>query len=377
MKTIKFILSIAIISVISACGSQDAIEAKKAKLEKLKSQYASLASEIETLETELKNTGANTTENKKVTNVSTTKIITQRFEHYIDVQGTVDGEESAMISAKVPGVVTKVIANEGDFVKAGQVLAELDAEAIRKQVDALEINAKLAVEVYEKQKSLWEKQIGSEIQFKQSKANMETLKEQLSSLKEQVKMYKITSAVNGTVDMVNIKVGQMAAPGVPAFSIVNANKLSVKANVAEVHANKIKEGNTVYITLPDLNKTIKGSIKHGGKGINLINRTVGVIIDMPASADLLPNMVAELKIIDYTNENAVVIPINAIQYAENQKFVFVAATENGKKIARKKIVEVGSTYSDKAEIINGINKDDLLITVGYADLNDGDFISFN
>jgi len=130
MKTIKFILSIAIISVISACGSQDAIEAKKAKLEKLKSQYASLASEIETLETELKNTGANTTENKKVTNVSTTKIITQRFEHYIDVQGTVDGEESAMISAKVPGVVTKVIANEGDFVKAGQVLAELDAEAI-------------------------------------------------------------------------------------------------------------------------------------------------------------------------------------------------------------------------------------------------------
>lgn len=377
MKTIKNTILVALtLMAIVSCGDNNSPEAKQAKLEKLKAQYAQLATDIKTLEDELANAGVDLNANKKVVNVAVSELKPSTYNHYIDVQGAVDGDENATISAKVIGTVTKVNVEPGSFVKAGQILAEIDADAVKRQVDALEVNVKLATEIFEKQKSLWEQKIGSEIQFKQAKANMESLQEQLKSLKEQVQMYKITSAVNGTIDMVNIKIGQIVSPGLPLFSIINSNKLKIKANVSETHASKIKEGQNVLINFPDINKQTTGKIKYSGKGINLINRTVGIDVDFKVVDDIIPNMVAELKIVDYQNINAFVIPVNAIQYGIDNKFVFVAITENGKKIARKREVVVGSTYNDIAEITGGLQAGDKIITVGYSDLNDGDAINF-
>lgn len=377
MKTIKntIVVALALLAIVS-CGDNNSPEAKQAKLEKLKAQYAQLATDIESLEDELANAGVDLDANKKVVNVVVSELKPSTYNHFIDVQGAVDGDENTTISAKVIGTVTKVYVEPGSFVKAGQILADIDADAVKRQMDALEVNVKLATEVFEKQKSLWEQKIGSEIQFKQAKANMESLQEQLKSLKEQVQMYKITSAVNGTIDMVNIKIGQLVSPGIPLFSIVNSNKLKIKANVSEAHASKIKEGQNVFINLPDINKQTTGKIKYSGKGINLINRTVGIDVDFKVVDDIIPNMVAELKIVDYQNNNAFVVPVNAIQYGMDSKFVFVAVTENGKKIARKREIIVGSTYNDIAEVTSGLQTGDKIITVGYSDLNDGDAINF-
>ncbi len=377
MKTIKntIVVALALLAIVS-CGDNNSPEAKQAKLEKLKAQYAQLATDIKSLEDELANAGVDLDANKKVVNVVVSELKPSTYNHFIDVQGAVDGDENTTISAKVIGTVTKVYVEPGSFVKAGQILADIDADAVKRQMDALEVNVKLATEVFEKQKSLWEQKIGSEIQFKQAKANMESLQEQLKSLKEQVQMYKITSAVNGTIDMVNIKIGQLVSPGIPLFSIVNSNKLKIKANVSEAHASKIKEGQNVFINLPDINKQTTGKIKYSGKGINLINRTVGIDVDFKVVDDIIPNMVAELKIVDYQNNNAFVVPVNAIQYGMDSKFVFVAVTENGKKIARKREIIVGSTYNDIAEVTSGLQTGDKIITVGYSDLNDGDAINF-
>lgn len=377
MKNIKntIVVALTLVAIVS-CGDSNSPEAKKAKLEKLKAQYAQLATNIKSLEEELANAGVNLDANKKVVNVAVSELKPTIYKHYIDVQGAVDGDENTTISAKVIGTVTKVYVEPGSFVKAGQVLAEIDADALKRQVDALEVNVKLATEIFEKQKALWEQQIGSEIQFKQAKANMESLQEQLKSLKEQVKMYKITSAVNGTIDMVNVKIGQLVSPGLPLFSIVNSNKLKIKANVSEAHAAKIKEGQDVLIYFPDIKKQTTGKIKYSGKGINLINRTISIDVDFKVVDDIIPNMVAELKIVDYQNNNAFVIPVNAIQYGTESKFVYVAVIENGKKIARKREVVVGSTYNDIAEITGGLQAGDKIITVGYSDLNDGDAINF-
>jgi RND family efflux transporter MFP subunit len=261
-------------------------------------------------------------------------------------------------------------------VKAGQVLAELDGNAIRKQIQSMETNLSLVTELYNKQKALWEKQVGSEIQYKQAKTNKESLEQQIASMREQLAMYKITSPVNGTIDVVNLKVGQTAAPGMPYFTIVNFNKLKVKADVAESYANKIKQGNDVIITFPDIDKTINTKITYSGKGISALNRTFAVEVALPSDNSYLPNMIAVVKIIDYAKNDVIVIPVNCVQNADGENFVYLAVKEGNKTIAKKRVVNVGVTYNDKAEIIGGITKGEQLVTEGYSDLNDGELIKF-
>jgi RND family efflux transporter MFP subunit len=360
---------------MTSCGG-NTIEKKQARLEKLKNQQTELTTEIKALEEEIKLSGVKTEKREKIVNVAVTNVETSNFKHFIDVQGRVDGDENTTISAKVPGLVLNVLAKPGSVVKAGQVLAELDGNAIRKQIQSMETNLSLVTELYNKQKALWEKQVGSEIQFKQAKTNKESLEQQISSMREQLAMYKITSPVNGTIDVVNLKVGQTAAPGMPYFSIVNFNKLKVKADVAESYANKIKQGNDVIITFPDINKTINTKITYSGKGISALNRTFGVEVALPSDDSYLPNMIAVVKIIDYAKNDVIVIPVNCIQNADGENFVYVAVKEGSRTIAKKRVVNVGVTYNDKAEIIGGIAKGEQLITEGYSDLNDGELIKF-
>ncbi len=378
MKNGKIIIAIlSIISIIlTSCGGGNTIEKKQAKLEKLKTQQTELASEIKALEEEIKLSGVKTEKREKIVNVAVSNVETSNFKHFIDVQGRVDGDENTTISAKVPGLVLNVLVKPGSVVKAGQVLAELDGNAIRKQIQSMETNLSLVTELYNKQKALWEKQVGSEIQFKQAKTNKESLEQQISSMREQLAMYRITSPVNGTIDVVNLKVGQTAAPGMPYFSIVNFNKLKVKADVAESYANKVKQGNDVVITFPDINKTINTKISYSGKGISALNRTFGVEVALPSDDSYLPNMIAVVKIIDYAKNDVIVIPVNCIQNADGENHVYVAVKEGGRTIAKKRAVQVGVTYNDKAEIIGGLAKGEQLITEGYSDLNDGELIKF-
>ncbi|MES2655864.1 MAG: efflux RND transporter periplasmic adaptor subunit [Bacteroidota bacterium] len=378
MKNVKVIIAILTIITIAltSCGGADTIEAKQAKLEKLKAEQATLATNIKTLEDEIKSSGAKIEKREKIVNVAVSNVATTNFKHFIDVQGRVDGDENTTISAKVPGLVLNVLVKPGSVVKAGQVLAELDGNAVRKQMQSMETNLTLVTDLYNKQKTLWEKQVGSEMQYKQAKANKESMEQQIASVREQLAMYRITSPVNGTIDVVNLKVGQTAAPGQPYFTIVNFNKLKVKADVAESYANKIKEGNDVQITFPDIDKSINAKITYSGKGISALNRTFSVEVALPSDESYLPNMIAVVKIIDYAKSDVIVIPVNCIQNAEGENHVFVAVKEGDRTIAKKRAVKVGVTYNDKAEIIGGLAKGEQLITEGYSDLNDGELIKF-
>lgn len=378
MKNEKIIIAILsiITIVISSCGDKNSAEAKKEKLEKLKTEQAALITQIKTLEDEIKASGDSIETKIKMVNVAITEVQTSNFKHFIDVQGQVDGDENTTISAKVPGLVLNVFVKPGSLVKAGQIIAELDGNAVKKQIQSMETNLSLITELYNKQKALWEKQVGSEIQFKQAKTNKESLEQQIGAMREQLSMYKITAPSNGTIDEVNLKNGQTASPGMPYFTIVNFNKLKVKANVAEAFANKVKQGNNVQILFPDLNKNIEAKISYSGKGISALNRTFGVEVNLPNDNSYLPNMIAVVKIIDYEKTNAIVIPVNCVQNGEEGTHVFVAVKENGKNIAKKRTVIVGETYNEKAEILSGLEKGEQLITVGYSDLNDGEVIKF-
>jgi membrane fusion protein (multidrug efflux system) len=360
-KIIYFALAL----LVAACSAPD----KKAELEKLKSEKSAIDSKIAALEAELSKT--DTTKKDDRVEVVATPIEPKVFKTYIEVQGRVDADESVSLSSEMPGTVTKINVKSGDEVSKGEVLAETDARALNQQMADLQTSLDLANQVYEKQKNLWSQKIGTEIQFLQAKNTKESLEHKMATLNEQVRMSKIISPINGTVDEVNIKVGQAIAPGMSAINVINFSNLKIKADVAESYTARIKTGNEVLVLFPDMHDSIRSTVKYASRGINALNRTFNVEVGLDNKKEYHPNMVAKLKINDYqSSNNAIVVPVRFIQKGTHESFVLVA--ENGAAV--KKLIKIGHEYSGMAEVVEGLKAGDLLITQGYDLVNDGDKI---
>jgi RND family efflux transporter MFP subunit len=379
MNKIKSIfLATSIVVLLTACGGENTLESKKAELEKLKAKQTEIAAQITSLQEEISAIGdSSNAENSRAKIVAITTVTKQAFLHAVDVQGRVDGDENITYSAKVPSSVKRVNVKVGDRVSAGQILVELDADVVKSQIETLKKGLELANTVYEKRKSLWEQKVGSEIEFLQAKNQKENLEKQIASVRENLDMFFIKSEYSGTVDLVSIKVGQGIAPGFPAISIVNSAALKIKADLSESYANIVKQGNPVLVNFPDINKSLKSSVSYSSKSINALTRTFNVEVALPNDNELHPNMVAEIKIVDYESQNATVIPINTIQEIDGEKLVYIVAKNaNNEMIAKKTPITVGKTYGTSAEILSGLNVGDQLITTGFQDLNDGQVIKF-
>jgi len=366
----KFILYLSLVSIIVACNKAGG-EDKKAQLEELKKQKGELQVKIDSLEAQIKRTSKDSI--NPIT-VSLMALKAEVFNNYIDVQGKVDADENVAISSEMPGTITKSNIKVGDEVSAGQVLAETDAKAYYQQLSDLQTNADLVKQVYEKQKALWDQKIGSEVQFLQAKTNHESMQKKIAAVHEQIKMTKIISPINGTIDAVDIKIGQAVAPGLPAIRVINFSNLKVKADVAETYASKIKKGSDAIIFFPDMKDSIKTKVNFVSRAINASSRTFNVEILLDGKKEYHPNMVAHLNINDYKSEQPVIaIPVKTIQKDENNaSFVYIA---DGKK-AKKQIVKLGKEYKGMAEITEGLKAGDKLITLGYEIINDGDLIEY-
>lgn len=360
----KLILIPSMILFIVACNSKS--NDKKAQLDELRKQEADIHAKITAIETEL--SAADST--GKVTAVTVLGLKAELFKNYIDVQGRVDADENVSLSSEMPGTVTKINVNVGDEVSVGQVLAETDARAINQQISDLQTNAALVNQVYEKQKNLWDQKIGTELQFLQAKTNKESMEKKMAALQEQLRMTKIVSPINGTVDAVDVKVGQAIAPGVPAIRVINFNNLKVKSDVAESYASRIKKGNEVIVHFPDMDDSLVTKVNFVSRAINNASRTFTVEVLLDNKKEYHPNMVAHLNINDYISATPVItVPVRTIQKDEsNASFVFVV--ENN--VAKKRLVEVGKEYNGKAEILSGLKENDQLVTLGYDLINPED-----
>ncbi len=367
----KALLFISATILFVSCGNKGNIDKKQAQLEKLKKQQSELAAKIKDLEASILAEGKNT-DLTKYKNILFTEVKPQEFIHFIDIQGKIDADENITISAKMPGNVSKIYVKTGKQVKTGELLAELDNATIVAGIDELKTGMALANTLYEKQKSLWEQKIGTEVQYLQAKTQKESLDKKLASLYEQLEMTKIKSPINGIIDDVMLRIGQTTAPGAPAIRIVNMSTLKAKADIAESYASRVKEGNDVTIVLPDINKEIKAHVTYSGKVINPLTRSFTVEVALESNQDLHPNMMAIVKIADYRKENTIVVPINTVQNSEEGQFVMIAVNQGNKLIAERRKVQVGLSYNGNIEILSGLDPADKVITTGYQELNQGD-----
>jgi RND family efflux transporter MFP subunit len=375
MNRIIAIASVALILGLASCGGDND---KKARLEELKEQQAKLQEQIAELEAELKAEGKTVATKQKTVPVSVSSLEQDTFRHYLEVQGRVDFTQNVMVSAKVPGVLTSVRVEPGDRVSKGQTMATIDAQVLEQNIAEVKTRLDLANVAYERQKNLWDQEIGTEMQFLTAKNNKEALERNLAALQQQRDQYNIKAPISGVVDEVKPNAGEAVQPGVGIIRVVNLEGGKIVAEVSEAYQDKISKGDEAVVYFPDLKQEVQTTVDVVSSFINPTSRTFTVELRLKSGSDitLRPNMVAVVRIQDYKNEGVVTLPVNLVQKDEKSSYVYVAQKKGDEYVAARKEIETGMNYGGKVEVLSGLSANDRVITAGYQSVNEGQPVVF-
>jgi membrane fusion protein (multidrug efflux system) len=378
----KKYLTISLGLLLAACtgGEEKDLAAKKQQLADYKTKAKELLVRIEQLQKEIAKLDTTVKIEQKSKLITVDTLRKQEFKHYIEVQGNVDAAENINALPQQPGIVTAIYVKEGQRVTKGQLLGITETTSTMEAgLQTMQIQLDLATTAFERQKRLWDQKIGSEIQYLQAKTQKEALEKQMAVQRSQVEMTKIKAPISGTVDAVNLRVGEMAIGSqlMPGIRITNNLNLSVKAKLADSEFGKIKEGDKVELVFPDINKTVAEKVTHVEQTIDPRSRTFNVEVKLNnASNEYAANMIAKLRINDAILKNVLLVPSNIIQKSTDGLYVLIAEQNNGIKYARKKSIQTGLEYNGRTVITEGLSEGDNIITFGYSEIVDGQRIEF-
>jgi len=373
----KYLVSIAAIALLlSACSGGESAEdalpqdlaGKRALLKEKKAELRELTAVINQLETEIAELDPSLKSQGRL--VTTARVEQSDFQHFVEIQGAVEADDLVDVTPEVGGRILQLTVREGDNISRGQLIATLDLEQVERQIDEVETSLDLAKTVYERQARLWEKNIGSEMQYLEAKNNKERLEKSLETLASQLAKSKVYAPASGVVDRVVLQSGEFVSPGMPIVQILNTSRLKVVADVPENYLQSVKRGETVTIRLPALNMERQERVSLIGRTIDPSNRTFKVEVNVgnPGGA-LKPNLLATMLINDETVEDAVVIPLEMVQQeVGGKKYVFVVDEGADGPVAKKVYVTTGRSYEGDIVIEEGLLGGETLIVEGARGL---------
>jgi membrane fusion protein, multidrug efflux system len=369
-----------VIIFLAACGSggkeenQD-LAAMKATLKEKRAALSTLKAEIKALEEKIAQIDT-TVKTDKSALVTTSPLTRKTFTRYIEIQGSIQAENTTKVSSETGGRLTMFNLSEGDYVKKGQLIAKLDMEGVNKQISELQTRLSLAKDVYSRQKSLWDQKIGSEVQYLQAKNNVEALEKSIETVSFQLTKANVYAPASGMVNMTFVKGGEVVAPGMPLFDILNLGEIKVVSDVPEIYLTAIRKGQSIKIKIPALGEERTGRVTLIGTAVNPNNRTFKVEIKLDnAGTKLIPNLLTYIMLQDYTAQNAIVLTDNLIQQEVSGKsYVFIKGESPEGDIAKKVYVELGETYEGETEIKSGLIGSETIIVDGARGLVENEAI---
>jgi len=373
----------AITLLLASCGGkkeqsvQDVVASND--LAKIREKKASVEDKIQTLTEDIKLLNSKISEldtNKKVPLITVLSAKEEVFNHYLELQGNVQTKQNVLIYPEMPGQLVRIYVKEGQKVRKGQALAKIDDGGLSNQLAQVETQAALAETTYKRQKRLWEQKIGSEIQYLQAKTNYEAQTNAVNQLRRQLAKSVITAPFSGVIDDVIKEQGTVVAPGMGSevFRIVNLKDMYIETDVPESYITSIKKGKAVEVEFPVLGEKITSKIRQAGNFINPANRTFKVEVGVPnTDGKIKPNLTAKLKINDYSNGNAILIPQSIIsENANGEQYIYVV--ENIKDevgTAKQAIISTGKTQGDIIEVLSGVESGVKIIDEGARSVKNG------
>jgi RND family efflux transporter MFP subunit len=350
-------------------GSKSELNQKR---EELNTSMRKLNSQIKTLDKKL----ADFEDTSKYALVEALSLVPKDFNHYVTVQGDVTTDQNIMIYPQFSGVLKAIYVKEGDQVKKGQKLAKIDDGGQSSQLEEMKAQRELDKTRFERQERLWDENIGSEIQYLEAKTAFEQIDNAVDQMKSQLNKSVIYAPFAGKIDEVITDQGQVVSPGqTPIFRILNLGEMYVSANVPENYVGNIREGSEAIVTLGAIGKSFTGRVSQVSSNISESNRNFRVRVSIPDNIDFVkPNLIATLKLNDYTSKQAIVIPENILQEnASGQSFTFSLQMESDSiGIANFRELKLGKNYQGEIEVLGGLEATEIVVTEGARTIKKDD-----
>ncbi|MBK6343799.1 MAG: efflux RND transporter periplasmic adaptor subunit [Flavobacteriales bacterium] len=343
----SLLLLVPAIALLASCGSSapdiDAqVAAKRAERDSLKAAREKLNASIAEVEGWLASNDPGM--QRSLPMVTTYALQPQPFAHWTEAHGSVRADENALVFSATGGKVRRILVQQGQSVKQGQAIVDIDVDALREGVRQAQAQAELARTVFEKQARLWEQKIGSEVQFLQAQANMESSAAQVKSMMDQVSSAEVRAPFDGVVDAIFPNLGDMANPMQPVARVVSLGKASIECDLAEDLLTKVKPGDSVEVHIPETHEKHMATIAQVGQYINPANRSFKATLRMDNGTKLRPNQLLNVRIRDLMVADAMVVPSRLVmQNSAGESYVFALDQENGTPRSRKIFVKVLST----------------------------------
>jgi len=379
----KHITIITLISIfLLSCGSDkpksteeiietDDVALIQKKKDELVTQQQNINAQIRDIDKKLKEI----VPDRNIPLVTTFTAKSEEYKHYLELQGSVETKQNVVITPESGGFLQNILVKEGQRVNKGQLLATIDDNGLAQQKAQLEIQAELAKTTYERQKRLWEQKIGSEIDFLQAKSNYEALEQNVNQLNKQLGKTSIRAPFSGVIDEIIAKAGNVVTPGqTQILRLINLDNMYIETDVPESYLTSVKNGKNVIVEFPVLGKTMESQVRQTGNFINPANRTFRVEVAVPNDEkNIKPNLTARLKINDYTNEDAILIPQSIVsENASGEQYVLVVENKQGSKAKAKQVlIETGKTQDDVIEVVSGLENNAEIIDEGARSVKDG------
>lgn len=378
----KVFFTVILSSFILSCSgnksesTKDLITSKN--LEGLKSQKEKKLKAFNALKNELKQINdaiVDLDPSEKLPLISMLEIKPENFDHYVEIQANVKTRNNVLLYPEYTGTLKAVYAQEGQKVKKGKLLAMIDDAGLKDQLEQLEIQAELSKTIFDRTQRLWDQNIGSEIQLLQAKTTYNSQLKSIAQLKKQLNRTKIYAPFSGTIDEIIANTGANMMPGqTPVMRIVNLSDMYAEADVPERYLSQIKRGTTAFVNIPVLNLELETNVRQTGTFINPVNRSFRVETPLENTSEMImPNLNCKLKINDYSNPSALMIPLGVIkENANGQKYVYKLIPEDKKQVFRTQqaLVELGKKSFDKVEVLSGIEIGDLIVEEGATIVED-------
>ncbi|WP_434037072.1 efflux RND transporter periplasmic adaptor subunit [Formosa sp. 4Alg 33] len=354
---------------VLAEGNLENIRAKRTELE---TQQVALSNQIKLIDEKIESLD----DTKKLPLVTTVKATSENFVHYLELQGSVQTKQNIVIYPETSGILQNIYVTEGQTVSKGQALAKIDDGGLEQQVAQMEIQLALAETTFERQKRLWDQKIGSEIQFLQAKSSYEAQEQSVNQLKSQLAKTTIVAPFSGVIDDIITDQGSVVMPGQSQLiRIVNLKDMYIETEVPENYITDVVKGKSVKVDFPVLGTSVDTEVRQASNFINPANRTFKVEVAVPnKEKNIKPNLTAKLRINDYTNENALLIPLSIIsENANGEQYIYAITKkeDNNEGIAERVIIKTGKTQGDIIEVLSGIEAGTEIIKEGARSVRDG------
>tara|TARA_A100001234_G_scaffold16121_1_gene12808 strand:- start:1426 stop:2589 length:1164 start_codon:yes stop_codon:yes gene_type:complete len=376
------IYTLLLIIIISGCNSSRnaSIESliESGDLEELKKRKKEYVDAMNTMKVELNeiNNGISLLdENERLTLVSKYEIQQTIFNTYIEAQANLKTRKNILILPEFQGTLEKVFVSEGQKVKKGQLLAEINDSGLNEQYEQMVIQAEFAKENFERTQRLWDNNIGSEMQYLKSKTDYEASEKMVDQMKDRLSKTKIYAPFDGEIDEIISNVGSNLIPGVSQIlRLVNLDIIYAESFVSEKYISFIGEGTEAIVQIPLLNMDYRSSVNQTGNFINPSNRTFRIEVPVENFDNRIKqNLDAKIKINIYKKDDAIVIPLRIVREdALGKNFVYVMSEDNkeGVYLTSKQFITLGNKSEDKVEVTEGLDLGDIVVLEGAYSVED-------